>query len=72
MTDNTSLIARLESAARERVSDAIWAVMHGYDGRLLTGEYYPGHDAIVNAAIEAFEGDPAAILKALSTASEAR
>lgn len=43
------LVARLAGP----ISEAIWEVMHGYDGRLLTGDFYPGHDAIVAAALGA-------------------
>lgn len=39
---------------RERVDRAIWNVMHGADGARLTGDFYPGHDAIVDAAMGAF------------------
>lgn len=47
------------SELRKAVSDAIWAVMHGYDGQLLTGDFYPGHDAIVDAAMGALGSRPA-------------
>ena len=38
---------------REALDAAIRSVMYGHDGRLLTGDFYPGHDAIVDAALSA-------------------
>jgi hypothetical protein len=41
------------SDLKERVSAAIWEVMRAHDGTLLTGDFRPSHDQIVEAVMAA-------------------
>lgn len=47
-----------EKLMRDAVDRALTSVMYGYDGALLTGDFWPGHEAIVDAVIDALNEAP--------------